>query len=122
MTPSTTSFNVVAAGTKPLTGSNLAAGFAKQIDKSGGTIDVGSTNINSAFQKLTANQGFDFSGASGPLDFDLATGDVPSNIEIWCLPLTAGKAGAGEATSVFYNASTATLSGTYTQVKSDCAF
>jgi branched-chain amino acid transport system substrate-binding protein len=118
----TLAFDVVAAGAKPLTGANLAAGFAKQIDKTGGTIDVGSTNINSAFQKLVAGQGFDLSGASGPLDFDLATGDAPSDIEIWCLPLTAGKAGAGQATTVYYNASTSTLSGTYTQVKSDCAF
>lgn len=103
-------FAMVAADHRPLTGAILRDGFARQVDKASAPLDVGFANINEAFKRLAAGQSFDFNGASGPLDYDLATGEASSDIQLWCLPpAPGGGAGAGRATSVFFNAQSGVL-------------
>jgi len=104
-------YSIVSLGGQPLTGSSIAAGFGKLVPP-GSPVSVGSTNINDAFAKLSAGENIDFNGASGPLDFDLSTGEAPSDIQVWCLPrMPDGKAGPGTNSGQFYNAATGQLQG-----------
>ncbi len=64
------------------TGSQFAKGFAKTIN--GAAVDVGPANFLTAVTPIRAS-GIDFNGASGPLNFDLAKGEAPSNVIIWCV-------------------------------------
>lgn len=112
-------FAAVAIGDKPLTGANLKDGFAKLVPP-GVALNVGSNQINTAFQMLLAGQSFDFVGASGPLDYDLTTGEASSDMLIWCLPTDGTRAQRGTATEQYYDAAKKTMSGTLAQVRADC--
>jgi branched-chain amino acid transport system substrate-binding protein len=87
-------FAAVAIGAQPVTGANLVGGLKKEVPP-GTSIDVGTDSINPAFKVLEAGKNIDFNGSSGPLDFDVTTGDAPSDIQIWCMPAD----GSGKATS-----------------------
>ena len=76
-------YSIAAAGPRPITGDELRKGFARLV--SGAPIDVGGTTMNKGFQLLASPGMFDFEGASGPLDFDLSTGEARSNIDVWCI-------------------------------------
>jgi branched-chain amino acid transport system substrate-binding protein len=76
-------YSVAAAGPRPVTGDELQKGFGRLV--SGAKISVGGTGMNAGFQALASPGTFDFDGASGPLDFDLATGEARSNIDVWCI-------------------------------------
>jgi branched-chain amino acid transport system substrate-binding protein len=105
-------YSIVANGSTPITGPSLAAGLAKMVPP-GDSIDVGGDGVNMAFPVLTAGKNIDFNGASGPLDFDLATGEAPSDIQIWCMPKDPnGAAQSGIGSGLFYNAKTNKLEGT----------
>ncbi len=73
----------LAIGDKPLTGPNLAEGLQHMSKGTG--IDVGPLDINKAFDALRSAGEIDFTGASGPLDFDAATGEAKADIDIWCV-------------------------------------
>lgn len=103
-------YATVSLGDAPITGASLAGAMSKLVD--GDPSKVGGANINAAFQALQAGKNINFEGASGPLDFDLATGEAPSDIQIWCMP----KSGAGVAQSstfsgLYYDAATGALTG-----------
>jgi hypothetical protein len=70
----------------PITGPNIAAQMSKLVDESGTLIDFGEDDfinfIDTAVTALSVGT-VDLQGISGPLDFDLATGDVRSNYEGW---------------------------------------
>ena len=104
-------YAVAAAGTRPITGDELQKGFARLV--TGATIDVGGTSMNDGLKALATPGNFDFEGASGPLDFDLSTGEAPSNIDVWCIK----KDGTGRPVFVtsgrLYDAKTAKMTGTY---------
>jgi len=106
-------YAIAATSDKPLTGANIAEGM-KRLVPPGPESKPGSTNINAALATLISGGNLDFNGASGPLDFDLATGEAPSDIQIWCLP-TAGAptapATAGIPSGIFYDALTKTIAG-----------
>lgn len=107
-------YAAVTLGSTPISGAGLASGLGKMIG--GSSVDVGSSGINDALAPLLAGGAIDFNGASGPLDFDLTTGEAPSDIQIWCLPKDgAGKAQAGAPSGQFYNAATGALEGSTTQ-------
>lgn len=92
---------------QPITGPNLAAQLTKM--SSGPQVDVG-TDINAAFTKVSAGS-VDFNGASGPLNFNPKTGEAPSDIQIWCLPSAASKAGSGTNSGYYFDAKTQKLAG-----------
>jgi branched-chain amino acid transport system substrate-binding protein len=56
----------------------------------GTTIVVGPNTINQAISALQGGGSINFDGASGPLDFDPATGEAPSDIDIWCVDIDSG--------------------------------
>ena len=76
-------YAVAAAGPRAVTGDELQKGFGRLV--SGAKINVGGTSMNAGFQALTSPGTFDFDGASGPLDFDLTTGEARANIDVWCI-------------------------------------
>jgi branched-chain amino acid transport system substrate-binding protein len=76
-------YAAVANASKPETGANLALGLHRMV--AGDPVDVGKSKINTAFQKLSGADPIDFNGASGPLGFDVETGEAPSDVQIWCV-------------------------------------
>jgi len=104
-------YAAAAAGSRALTGAELQKSFARLVK--GAPIEVGGTNMNAGFQALASPGTFDFDGASGPLDFDLRTGEARSNIDVWCI----GKGGNGRPTFVptgrFFDAKTNAMTGTF---------
>ena len=77
-------YGIATAPRQPITGAALAAGFARLV--SGSKLEVGGANLSTGFQILATSGGtFNLEGASGPLDFDLRTGEAPSNIDVWCI-------------------------------------
>lgn len=104
-------YAAVAAGDQPLTGTTLAEGLARLIPP-GNSLDVGGGQMNQAFSLLQSDENADFNGASGPLNFDVGTGEAPSDIQIWCVPMDAsGKAGPAQGAGMFYDATTGYLLG-----------
>lgn len=67
-----------------ITGPSLAEGL-KRLVPPGLPSPVGQASINSAFEELKAGRNIDFDGASGPLDFDVRTGEARSDIIFLCL-------------------------------------
>jgi branched-chain amino acid transport system substrate-binding protein len=47
-------------------------------------IEAGAAQINDAFKEMV-HGGIDVNGASGPLDWDVETGEADANIQIWCM-------------------------------------
>jgi branched-chain amino acid transport system substrate-binding protein len=103
-------YSLVSIGSGQVSGAALAGGLKKMV--SGAGVDVGTGQISSTFPILASGNGIDFNGASGPLDFDVATGEAPSDIQIWCLPKDlVGNATSGTSSGRYYEAATATLKG-----------
>ncbi|HZO14895.1 MAG TPA: ABC transporter substrate-binding protein [Polyangiaceae bacterium] len=77
-------YAITASGDAPLVGGGIATGFGMTV---GGAqlIDVGPNPINQALGRLRGGEAIDFSGASGPLDFDLTIGEALSDIDVWCV-------------------------------------
>lgn len=71
-----------------VTGERIAAGMARLVDKGGVAVSFGGTGlafIKTARDDLVAGTNVDLQGVSGPLDFDLATGEVRANLLGWDL-------------------------------------
>ena len=98
-------------GEGEITGQSLAAQMGRFIG--GNPAQVGKNNLSQTLQTLLAGDSIDFEGASGPLDFDLMTGEAPSDILIWCLPTeNDGSAGPSTPSGIFFSAATRELTGT----------
>jgi ABC-type branched-subunit amino acid transport system substrate-binding protein len=104
-------YSVAAAGSRPLSGDELQKGFGKLV--SGTKIAVGGTSMNAGFQALTSPGSFDFDGASGPLDFDLATGEARSNIDVWCIAKDATGRPVFAPSKRLFDATTNAMAGTF---------
>ncbi len=89
-------FSIVSLqGAKP-TGPLMAEGLKKMV--AGASVDAPS-GIGLGFSTLLQGETIDYNGISGPLDFDVDTGDAPANIDVWCI--SGGNfVGSGQ----FYNA------------------
>lgn len=108
-------YAAAAAKGQPLTGTVLAQNMQFLV---GGTeeVDVGSAALARGMTAMLGGQKVDFNGASGPLDFDLAKGEAPSDYSVWCVkndPNNAGKFTFQEVAGTSYSARTQTLSGNY---------
>ncbi len=105
-------YAAVANGGNPETGPNLAEGLKRMVG-SPDVIDVGISKINSAFQKLSVTSSkIDFNGASGPLNFDVSTGEAPSDVQIFCVMSDANDvATTGTFSGVYLDAASLTLQG-----------
>ncbi|MBL8719494.1 MAG: ABC transporter substrate-binding protein [Myxococcales bacterium] len=83
-------YAVVGAGAKPITGPQLATALALTIPGTGAVpIKAGPEAIGTAMTALRTGGRIDYDGASGPLDFDLATGEAVADIQIWCVTPSA---------------------------------
>lgn len=104
-------YGIAATADKPVTGKNIAAGVAQLV---GGStiIDVGPDGVNDAFQKLSAAAKVDLNGASSPLNFDLAVGESPADIEVWCVSPNIPTATLSTS-PLFFDAAQAKMSGAF---------
>lgn len=105
-------YGAAALGNAPVTGAALAGSFGKLVPP-GSPVDVGPAGAAAAFGALAGGGAVDFNGASGPLDFDLETGEAVSDIQVWCLGKDASSGGAIGAvySGLTYDAKTMALTG-----------
>ena len=77
---------------EPVTGANIAAQMHRLVDKSGPLINFsgGTSFIATAVNALSTGNSVDLRGVSGPLDFDLETGDIRTNYIGWEVAPIAG--------------------------------
>jgi branched-chain amino acid transport system substrate-binding protein len=109
-------YSAVSIGGAQITGPALAEGLKKMVPP-GIPVNVGTDAINGTFTTLLNGEPIDFDGASGPLDFDVVTGEAPSDIQIWCLP--AGPGGAAQSavgSGLFLDAATGQIVGAVSSV------
>jgi ABC-type branched-subunit amino acid transport system substrate-binding protein/tRNA A-37 threonylcarbamoyl transferase component Bud32 len=101
-----------ALGDAPITGANLARAIPR-LTPPGPVIDVGPTEIFDAINKLAGGGRVDLNGATGPLDFDPATGDALVDLAVLCVDVDAHGAAAGNRESgLIYDATSRALRGT----------
>lgn len=79
----------VASGETSPTGTKLADSIGSLVPPAS-ALPAGSASLLSGFDALRAGKSIDMAGASGPLDFDLGTGDASSDIQIWCVDGSGG--------------------------------
>ncbi|MDQ3262098.1 MAG: ABC transporter substrate-binding protein [Myxococcota bacterium] len=70
-------------GQGPLTGTTLSAGLARLSDLGSSSFQVGPSSFTNARTALEGGALINLEGASGKLQFDPATGEAPSPIELW---------------------------------------
>jgi branched-chain amino acid transport system substrate-binding protein len=107
-------FGMASAGAQPLTGTNIARGLLRTVPP-GTSIRVGPGALNTGFGVMTNPSGgnMDFEGASGPLDFDVTTGEAASDILIWCMRTNSqGQAVRQIESGLLYSATELELVGT----------
>lgn len=79
-------YSSIVANGAPLTAEQLARGFSSLADvEKGVVIHAGKPDIGKAKNALANGKTINYEGASGPLDFDLSTGEAPSAIQVWCV-------------------------------------
>ncbi len=108
-------YAMASLGKTPATGIGIAKAFQNLV---GGTerVDVGPTSLTKGFTALLGGGKIDFNGASGPLDFDFATGEALSDINVWCIGIDPNTNAAvfKDSTGQTYDATGKKLNGTYT--------
>lgn len=70
-------------------------------------VSSGPEDVSAAIQAIEAGDTITLHGASGPLSFDVATGDVTSDIEVWCITPQPGL----EASGMVYAVASSGLTG-----------
>jgi branched-chain amino acid transport system substrate-binding protein len=116
-------FSAASLGDNAITGAAIADGM-KRLVPPGMSVAVGASRINPAFTTLAAGQNIDFDGASGPLNFDLTTGEASSDIQFWCIPKGGdGKAAPATNSSAYYDSASGTVADdAYATIKKNCGF
>ena len=71
--------------TGPVTTSSVITGINAIL--TGAALDVGPANYLTAAQQVAAGGTINLNGASGPLDFNVTTGESPSDDESWCISI-----------------------------------
>jgi hypothetical protein len=99
-------------GDGPITGIGLAAAVSRLIPP-GKPIDVGPTRIYEAIDALRHGGNIDLNGAGNPLDYDLTTGESPTDYVIQCVGIgDDGAASDGIESGMRLDAHTRDLKGT----------
>ena len=78
-------FSIAASGSSYPTGAQLAEGMKKLTDPGGTPIVANQQDFPAGVTALTNGNTIDFSGASGPLEFDDNGDPVSTTISLWCL-------------------------------------
>src|SRR5437867_1353066 len=72
-------------GSEPISGPALARAFERLVPQTGArSIEVGPTQVFDALKALRNGGTIDLQGTQGQLDFDLATGEAPSDFALLC--------------------------------------
>jgi hypothetical protein len=99
-------------GVEPVTGERLARAFGKLVPP-GRPINVGLADIYEAYAALSKDESIDLTGATGKLDFDLATGESAFDMAILCAGVDRdGKASDGIESGLVYSVASHRLEGT----------
>jgi ABC-type branched-subunit amino acid transport system substrate-binding protein len=105
-------YAIASLGAQSITGATINEGLKRMVPP-GPSIDVGPDAINRALKTLSSPGNIDFNGASGPLDFDVTTGEAEADVQVWCLGADAmGQAVSFRDSGLFYSAKTKSLQGT----------
>lgn len=100
-----------ALGDAPVDGASLARVFARLMPP-GRAIEVGPMSIFEGITALASGERIDLRGASMALDFDLSTGEAPSDFALVCPDVGADGSAAGDLESgVYYRAATKSIEG-----------
>jgi branched-chain amino acid transport system substrate-binding protein len=98
------------------TGPHLASGLGALVPP-GTTVSPGFGEINDVFKAIADGKSIDYDGASGPLDFDLSTGEARSDIQVWCVPKDdQGAATVAQNSGLYLEATSGTLVGAISNV------
>ncbi len=105
-------YAVVGSGEARPSGTQIAAALKLT---TGGQTDIaaGPNNLNAGFTAIAAGA-IDYDGASGPLDFNVVTGEAASDIDIWCVDLNNQLDTVFVSSGQFYDASMNIVVGTDT--------
>lgn len=102
-------YSVVAINDQLMTGAKFNDGLKRMV---GGTkITGGATGINQALTLLQDKKSIDYDGISGPLDFDVSTGEAPADIVVWCTGLDANNQPEFKDSGQYYDAIQNTVTG-----------
>jgi ABC-type branched-subunit amino acid transport system substrate-binding protein len=106
-------FAMAATRDLPISGQNLVQGLARL---SGGTteVEVQSTQVLAGFQRLVAGQSINAIGTFGPLAWGGNGAVLGGTLEVWCIGVTAGKAGY-QSSGLTLELVSGRTSGEYTQ-------
>jgi branched-chain amino acid transport system substrate-binding protein len=100
-----------ATGGGPVDGAAMARGVARLVPP-GTPVDVGPAHIYDVLKVLHDGGNVDLDGAATKLDFDLATGDVSTDLAVLCLDVDkSGKAADVAESGLFYRAASHALDG-----------
>jgi ABC-type branched-subunit amino acid transport system substrate-binding protein len=103
------------------TGAKVAAGLARLVPP-GAKVNVGPSGINAALQALAHGGKIDLNGASGPLDFESATGDVAGDIDVFCVSLDRAKKPAFASSGQYFSATSERMVGVFNAPGNPCAY
>jgi hypothetical protein len=104
-------YAVYALGDQPVTGTSIAQAIGRLLPP-GKAIEVGPSNIFEAFNTLRSGQNIDLVGASGSLDFDVTTGQAPTDDVILCVGADdKGNASDSVESGLVYDATASKLVG-----------
>lgn len=104
-------YALVALGDEPPSGAALAAALGRMVPP-GAPVDAGPDGFGPAFEALQAGENIDYHGVSGPLDFDVETGEAPADYDIWCVRRNTQKAPVFSSSGRYFDTAENALSGT----------
>jgi tRNA A-37 threonylcarbamoyl transferase component Bud32 len=98
-----------ALGDELVSGTNLARAISRLVPP-GAPVDVGPANIFDGFNALRAGRNIDLDGAATRLDFELTTGDSPTDFAVLCVGVDdEGRASQAVESEVTYRTATRRL-------------
>jgi ABC-type branched-subunit amino acid transport system substrate-binding protein len=106
-------YAIAATRDLPVTGASITRGLRRL---TGGTVavELQSTQVLAAFQRLVAGQAVNAVGTFGPLAWNQSGAVLGGTLEVWCIGLASGKP-VYQSSGLTLDLATGKTSGTYTQ-------
>jgi ABC-type branched-subunit amino acid transport system substrate-binding protein len=104
-------YAITSIGSGTINGTAVSNGMDKMVG--GVATNVGTGDIKSAFNTLSAGNAIAINGASGPLHFDLTEHEAPSDINVWCVALDGSNNPEFESSGRSYDATSSMMVGTF---------